>query len=112
MDHESKNGFMLCPPCFMLHISWILLFQGALSKMPPFLGFLILNYLMATTVTRRDNENSDQLLTRFNRTSTRFVKWLRGSRFLASRVSPLKKRQGAVIREQHRSENERKKHYE
>ena len=67
---------------------------------------------MATTVTRRENENSDQVLTRFNRASTRFVKRARNSRFLASHASLLKKKQGAVIREQHRAENERKKHYE
>ncbi len=67
---------------------------------------------MTVKVKRKRDESSDQLLTRFNRKSTRFVKKSRNSRFLAGRVSPLKKRRAAVIREEHRTENERKKHYE
>jgi len=67
---------------------------------------------MATTVKRKKNESSDQLLTRFNRKSTRIVKKLRTSRYLADKTSPLKKRRAAVIRESHRAENERRKHYE
>jgi hypothetical protein len=67
---------------------------------------------MAKTVQRKKNESSDQLLTRFNRASSRFVKTSRKSRYLAPEESPLKKRRIAVIREAHRTENERKKHYE
>ena len=67
---------------------------------------------MTVKVQRKRDESSDQMLTRFNRKSTRFVKQSRNSRFLAGRISPLKKRRAAVIREQHRAENERKKYYE
>ncbi|MCF7836829.1 hypothetical protein K9N08_04075 [Candidatus Gracilibacteria bacterium] len=67
---------------------------------------------MAKKVQRKKNESSDQLLTRFNRGSTRFVKSSRTSRYLADRVGPLKKKRMAVIRENHRAENEKKKHYE
>ncbi|MFH1545841.1 MAG: hypothetical protein ABIE14_00495 [Patescibacteria group bacterium] len=67
---------------------------------------------MTVKVQRKRDESSDQLLTRFNRKSTRFVKQSRNSRFLADRVSPLKRRRAAVIREKHRAENERKKYYE
>lgn len=67
---------------------------------------------MAKTVQRKSNESADQLLTRFNRASTRFVKSARGGRYHPPRISPLKKKRAAVIREQNRAENERKKHYE
>ena len=67
---------------------------------------------MAKTVQRKQNENSDQLLTRFNRVSSRFVKTARKSRYLAKEDSILKKKRMAVIRERYRAENERKKHYE
>jgi hypothetical protein len=67
---------------------------------------------MAKKVQRKKNESADQLLTRFNRASTRFVKTSRKTRYLADRVGPLKKRRAAIIRETHRAENEKKKHYE
>jgi len=63
-------------------------------------------------IRRKKNESSDQLLTRFNRRSTRLVKSARNSRFRDEKGSALKKKRGAVIRENHRSETERKKHYE
>ncbi|MFH0776532.1 MAG: hypothetical protein V1936_02885 [Patescibacteria group bacterium] len=63
-------------------------------------------------VARRDHESSDQLLTRFNRRSTRFVKSLRNSRYRADSLSPLKKRKAAVIRENHRANAAKRKHYE
>lgn len=68
--------------------------------------------MSAIKVNRKKNESSDQLLTRFNRRSTRFVKSLRNSRFLAEKTGAYKKKKAAVIREKYRSENERKKHYE
>jgi len=68
--------------------------------------------MASTKVCRKKNESSDQLLTRFNRRSTRFVKSARGSRFLAEKSSALKKKRCAVIRENHRAEAARKKHYE
>jgi len=67
---------------------------------------------MAKKAQRKPNENPDQLLTRFNRASTRFVKFLRTSRYLADHASLLKKKRCAVIREAHRKENERRRHYE
>jgi hypothetical protein len=67
---------------------------------------------MTKKVQRKKNESSDQLLTRFNRASTRFVKTSRKTRYLADRVGPLKKRRAAVIREDHRVENTKRKHYE
>jgi len=68
--------------------------------------------MAAVTVKRKNRESSDQLLVRFNRKSTRFVKQTRNSRFLGKSTSPLKKRKAAVIREQHRLENEKRKNYE
>ncbi len=67
---------------------------------------------MAIKAQRKRDENSDQLLTRFNRKSTRFVRKARNSRFCESNSSALKKRRIAVIRERYRAENEKKKHYE
>ena len=67
---------------------------------------------MANKVQRKRDESSDQLLTRFNRKSTRLVKLLRRSRYLDERISPLKKKRAAVIREAHRTANEKRKHYE
>ncbi|MFH0833878.1 MAG: hypothetical protein V2A63_00610 [Patescibacteria group bacterium] len=63
-------------------------------------------------VARKKNESSDQLLTRFNRRSTRFVKDLRTSRYRPDRLSPLKKRTKAVIREGHRAAAAKRKNYE
>jgi len=63
-------------------------------------------------VSRKKNESSDQLLTRFNRRSTRFVKDLRNSRYRPDRLSPLKKRKKAVIREGHRAAAAKRKNYE
>jgi hypothetical protein len=63
-------------------------------------------------VCRKKNESSDQLLTRFNRRSTRFVKSARNSRFRDEKNNALKKRRAAIIRENYRTEAERKKHYE
>ncbi|MCF7845735.1 MAG: hypothetical protein K9L85_00685 [Candidatus Peribacteraceae bacterium] len=68
--------------------------------------------MAAIKVNRKKNESSDQLLTRFNRRSTRFVKSLRNGRFLDEKSSALKKKRGAIIREKYRAEAERKKHYE
>jgi len=68
--------------------------------------------MAAIKVNRKKNESSDQLLTRFNRRSTRFVKSLRNGRFLGEKASALKKKRGAVIRENYRAKAERKKHYE
>lgn len=68
--------------------------------------------MASTKVLRKKNESSDQLLTRFNRRSTRFVKLLRKARFLKERAGALKKRTAAIIREKYRAEHERKKHYE
>ena len=68
--------------------------------------------MAAVTVKRKNRESSDQLLVRFNRKSTRFVKQTRNSRFLGKSTSALKKRKAAVIREEHRLENEKRKNYE
>ncbi|MFA6458016.1 MAG: hypothetical protein WCV72_01325 [Patescibacteria group bacterium] len=68
--------------------------------------------MASTKVLRKKNESSDQLLTRFNRRSTRFVKSLRKGRYLAEKPGALKKRTAAIIRERYRAEHERKKHYE
>ena len=67
---------------------------------------------MATTLNRKDRESADQLLVRFNRASTRFVKSVRQSRYRADSVSPLKKKTAAVIRSKHRKANEKRKYYE
>ena len=68
---------------------------------------------MATIkVQRKSNENADQLLTRFNRRSTRFVKLTRNSRYRPGKISPLKKKQIALIRERYRIEAGKRKHYE
>lgn len=68
--------------------------------------------MASTKVVRKKNESSDQLLTRFNRRSTRFVKLMRRGRYLEEKPAALKKRTAAIIREKYRAENERKKHYE
>ena len=68
--------------------------------------------MASTKVCRKKNESSDQLLTRFNRRSTRFVKSARNSRFRDENVGTLKKKRAAIIRENYRAEAERKKHYE
>lgn len=67
---------------------------------------------MALTIKRKSRQNSDQLLLKFNRQTTRFVRAARNNRFLESKASPFKKRTIAVIREKHRRENERRRHYE
>ena len=67
---------------------------------------------MAKTIVRKKDESSDQVLTRFNRTSSRFVKTSRRSRYLEDKSSPLKKKRAAIIREANRAKNEKKKHYE
>jgi len=68
---------------------------------------------MATTLIRKDRESADQLLVRFNRSSTRFVKAIRHSRFRkTSANNRLKKKTAAIIRERHRTESARTKFYE
>ncbi|MDD3066282.1 MAG: hypothetical protein PHO48_00405 [Candidatus Gracilibacteria bacterium] len=68
---------------------------------------------MATTLIRKDRESADQLLVRFNRSSTRFVKATRRSRYRQTSVNNrLKKKTAAIIREKHRTESARTKFYE
>lgn len=68
---------------------------------------------MATTLVRKDRESADQLLVRFNRLSTRFVKETRHSRFRVRAVgNRLKRKTAAIIRERHRTESARTRFYE
>jgi hypothetical protein len=68
---------------------------------------------MATTLLRKDRESADQLLVRFNRSSTRFVREIRRSRYRqTSANNRLKKKTAAVIRERHRTETARTRFYE
>ena len=66
---------------------------------------------MAYFVARRDNENPDQLLVRFNKATSHFTKLLRRSKHRPARVSPLKRRIGAMMREGFRMVREKKKFY-
>jgi len=66
---------------------------------------------MAIVVVRKSNENPDQLLIRFNKSSNRFVKKLRRSKAFKRNDSFFKRKVGAVIREQYRAERKRKQYY-
>lgn len=66
---------------------------------------------MATTLIRRDNENPDQLLVRFNKISSRIVKTLRNKQYFVRNKSHLKRQIAALVREEHRATKKKQQYY-